>query len=97
LYPTNSTLDPLNSPNPAPWYVSTAGYGVLRNTWAPGRYTFSSPVIAAHNESNRFDAFFMLSGPGFTSVKDLLGLYTALTGPPFLPPLYGLFLGDSDW
>jgi len=83
-------------PNSAPWYLSTAGYGVLRNTWAPGTYTFSNPVTAAHNESTRFDAFFVLTGPGPASVKALLGLYTALTGPPFLPPIYGLYLGDSD-
>lgn len=83
-------------PNSVPWYVSSAGYGVFRNTWAPGAYAFTAPVLAAHNESNRFDAFFMLSGPGPRALQTLLGLYTALTGPPFLPPLYGLFLGDSD-
>jgi alpha-glucosidase len=78
-------------PNSAPWYVSTAGYGIFRNTWAPGVYTFGNPITTAHNESNRFDAFILIG-----SIKDLLGLYTDLTGPPFLPPLYGLFLGDSD-
>jgi alpha-glucosidase len=87
-------------PNSAPWYVSSNGYGVLRNTWAPGLYDFTqSPVVTAHNESNRLDAFFALSSgagaPG-GGLKDLLGLYTYLTGPPILPPLYGLYLGDSD-
>jgi hypothetical protein len=42
-------------PNAAPWYVSSAGYGVFRNTWAPGAYSFGSPVVTAHNESNRLD------------------------------------------
>jgi alpha-glucosidase len=42
-------------PNAVPWYVSSAGYGVFRNTWAPGVYSFGSPVVTAHNESNRFD------------------------------------------
>ena len=28
------------TPNPAPFYMSTAGYGVFRNTMAPGRYDF---------------------------------------------------------
>jgi alpha-glucosidase len=79
-------------PNSAPWYVSSAGYGVLRNTWAPGAYSFAAPVTTAHNESTRLDAFFLLGG----DLRATLGLYTALTGPPFLPPLYGLFLGDSD-
>ena len=44
------------------------------------------------NESRRFDAFFVVR----PSVQGLLGGYTALTGAPFLPPLWGLFLGDSD-
>ena len=83
-------------PNSVPWYMSSAGYGVLRNTWAPGQYSFGSPVVTIHNETDRFDAFFLLAGPGPSSFKTLLGLYTQLTGPPFLPPLYGLFLGDSD-
>jgi hypothetical protein len=28
------------TPNPAPFYMSTAGYGVFRNTMAPGKYDF---------------------------------------------------------
>ena len=83
-------------PNSVPWFVSSAGFGVLRNTWAPGTYSFASPVVTSHNESTRFDAFFLCAGPGPDSAKALLGLYTQLTGPPFLPPIYGLFLGDSD-
>ena len=82
-------------PNPAPWYISSAGYGCLRNTWAPGEYSFRNPLVTAHNESHRFDALFLLAGRG-RSIKTLLGLFTELTGPPFLPPMYGLFLGDSD-
>ena len=84
------------NPNSVPWYVSTAGYGVLRNTWAAGTYSFMAPLVTSHDEPTRLDAFFLLAGPGPTSLKELLGLYTQLTGPPFLPPLYGLFLGDSD-
>jgi len=86
-------------PNSVPWFLSSAGYGVLRNTWMPGQYAFSSPVVASHNESNRLDAFFVLTGAGSaneSSAKALLSLYTQLTGPPFLPPLYALGLGDSD-
>lgn len=84
-------------PNSAPWYASTAGYGVLRNTWAPGVYSFAAPVVTAHNESTRLDAFFLLAtAAGGDVLKQLLGLYTLLTGPPMLPPLWGLFLGDSD-
>jgi alpha-glucosidase len=42
-------------PNAVPWYVSSAGYGVFRNTWAPGVYSFGNPAVTAHNESDRFD------------------------------------------
>nr|WP_232733746.1 discoidin domain-containing protein [Kitasatospora sp. CB02891] len=41
--------------SPAPFYLSTNGYGVLRNTWAPGSYNFDAPTQLTHNES-RFDA-----------------------------------------
>jgi hypothetical protein len=66
---------------------------VYRNTWSPGYYDFSAPaasVFTAHNES-RFDAFFF--GGDFQQV---LRLYTTVTGKPFLVPVYGLGLGDSD-
>jgi hypothetical protein len=71
---------------------------VLRNTWAPGGYTFGSPVLAVHNETTRFDAFLLASGPAPAggATQALLGLYTQLTGPPFMPPIYALFQGDSD-
>jgi hypothetical protein len=45
------------SPNPAPFYMSTAGYGVFRNTMAPGKYDFLSPLSLSHDES-RFDAYY---------------------------------------
>lgn len=85
-------------PNPVPYFSSSAGYAVLRNTWAPGGYTFGSPVLAVHNETTRFDAFLLASGPAPAggATQALLGLYTQLTGPPFLPPIYALFQGDSD-
>lgn len=78
-------------PNPVPFYMSTAGYGVFRNTYSPGQYTFQSPGIFAHNEY-RFDGYYFY-GP---SLKTILGLYTELTGRPFFPPIWGLHLGDSD-
>jgi alpha-glucosidase len=83
-------------PNTVPLYTSSAGYSVLRNTWAPGSYTFGAPVLAAHNETTRLDAFLMAAAPGAGAVQALLGLYTQLTGPPFMPPIYGFFSGDSD-
>jgi alpha-glucosidase len=83
-------------PNPVPLFSSSAGYAVLRNTWAPGMYSFGSPVTNLHNESTRFDAYLMAAAPGAGAFQALLEQYTQLTGPPFLPPIYGLFSGDSD-
>jgi alpha-glucosidase (family GH31 glycosyl hydrolase) len=79
------------SPNAAPFYMSNAGYGVFRNTFSPGEYSFKAPVKTTHSE-DRFDAYIFL-GP---TLKSILDPYTKLTGRPFLPPMMGLELGDSD-
>jgi hypothetical protein len=79
------------TPNPAPFYMSTAGYGVFRNTMTPGRYDFLSPLALSHDEP-RFDAYYFY-GP---SLKRILDLYTQVTGRPFMLPRWGLGFGDSD-
>jgi alpha-glucosidase len=79
------------TPNPAPFYMSTAGYGVFRNTMTPGRYDFLAPLVLSHDEP-RFDAYYFY-GP---SLKHILDLYTQVTGRPFLLPRWGLGFGDSD-
>ncbi|MEV5612906.1 NPCBM/NEW2 domain-containing protein [Streptomyces sp. NPDC052225] len=81
-------------PNSVPFYLSSAGYGVFRNTFAPNTYTFGEPVTAAAEE-RRFDAYYF-AGSGTDSAKDVIGQYTKLTGKPFLPPVYGLEIGDAD-
>jgi alpha-glucosidase len=78
-------------PNPAPFYMSTTGYGVLRNTFDAGKYTFKDPVTLAHNE-NRFDAFYFY-GP---SLKSVLDEYTDFAGKPFLLPRWALGMGDAN-
>ncbi|MFL9484878.1 TIM-barrel domain-containing protein [Chitinophagaceae bacterium LWZ2-11] len=77
--------------NPAPFYMSTAGYGVLRNTFDAGKYSFKAHLTFSHNE-NRFDAFYFY-GP---SLKDILGGYTTVTGKPFLMPRWALSMGDAN-
>ncbi|CAJ1381314.1 unnamed protein product [Effrenium voratum] len=77
--------------NPAPFYMSSKSYGVLRNTYKPGGYNFSQRVMLSHDEPG-LDAFFFIG----TSMKKVLNLYTGIAGRPVLPPLWGLFLGDSD-
>src|SRR5439155_1035475 len=73
-----------------PFYCSTAGYGVFRNTYAPGSYRFTDPVRTRHEE-RRFDAYYFVGPP-----KQVIDRYTELTGRPFMPPIYGLEMGDAD-
>ncbi|NRQ30995.1 DUF5110 domain-containing protein [Nonomuraea sp. NN258] len=82
------------NPNAAPYYVSSAGYGVLRDTFAPGGYDFAQPVVTTHQEQ-RFDAFYFVAPKAF-DLKTPLDRYTELTGRPMMPPIYGLEMGDAD-
>jgi alpha-glucosidase (family GH31 glycosyl hydrolase) len=77
--------------NPAPFYMSTAGYGVFRNTFDVGVYSFKENLKFTHNE-DRFDAFYFY-GP---SLKKILNDYTVITGRPFLMPRWALSLGDAN-
>ncbi|WP_225726520.1 MULTISPECIES: TIM-barrel domain-containing protein [unclassified Nocardia] len=79
------------APNSQPFYLSSNGYGVLRNTFAPGEYTFADPVRTTHKE-RRFDAIYVVGD----RPEQVISAYTALVGRPFLPPIYGLEMGDSD-
>ncbi|MDN3656993.1 glycoside hydrolase family 31 protein [Ferruginibacter paludis] len=77
--------------NPAPFYMSTSGYGVYRNTFDAGEYSFNDTLRLSHNE-NRFDAFYFY-GP---SLKNILNRYTDITGKPFLMPRWALSMGDAN-
>ncbi|WP_218782870.1 TIM-barrel domain-containing protein [Streptomyces sp. BR123] len=77
--------------SPAPFYMSTNGYGVMRNTWAPGSYGFNAPTTLTHDEK-RFDAWYFTGD----SPKSVLDAYTDVSGKPFLAPLWGLELGNAD-
>jgi alpha-glucosidase (family GH31 glycosyl hydrolase) len=78
------------NPNAVPFYVSSNGYGVLRNTFAPGSYDFRSPVRTTHEEQ-RFDAYYFVG-----DAKQVINGYTELTGRPVALPMYALELGDAD-
>ncbi|WP_460626358.1 RICIN domain-containing protein [Intrasporangium mesophilum] len=78
------------NPNAAPFYVSSAGYGVLRNTFAPGTYDFHAPVRTTHQEQ-RFDAYYFVG-----DTRQVLDGYTELTGRPLMLPMYALEVGDAD-
>lgn len=77
--------------SPAPFYMSTIGYGVMRNTWAPGSYGFNDPSTLTHDE-DRFDAWYFTGD----SLKSVLDAYTDVSGKPFLAPLWGFELGNAD-
>ncbi|WP_327271705.1 DUF5110 domain-containing protein [Streptomyces sp. NBC_01224] len=76
--------------NSQPFYISTAGYGVFRNTMTPGIYDFNSPVRTGQQE-RRLDAYYFTG-----DTKSVIGKYTSLVGKPFMPPVYGLEPGSAD-
>lgn len=78
-------------PNPAPFFMSTAGYGMFRNTFSPGQYDFYSTVNLQHEDRN-FDSYYFTGN----TLKDILEGYTYITGRPFMIPRWGLEYGDAD-
>lgn len=79
------------NPNPAPFFMSSNGWGALRNTYAPGSYSFTDTVKLRHSEP-RFDCYYFTGN----SLKDILGDYTDITGKPFLMPRWALSMGDAN-
>ncbi len=86
----NYDWDDDGNPNAVPYYMSSRGYGVLRDTFAPGSYDFGAAPSTTHQE-RRFDAVYFAG-----SYKQSLDDYTKLTGRPLLPPIYALEYGDAD-
>lgn len=87
--------------SPNPFYYSTSGYGVLRNTFKPGSYDFGSTVdgtvTASHNE-NEYDAYIFLSDGDNSAqvVQDILDEYFHVTGNPVLLPQYAFYEGHLN-
>lgn len=83
------------NPNAVPYYMSSGGYGVFRNTFAPGSYDFGSAGAGSDETSThqekRFDAYYFVG-----DYKQSLDGYTKLTGRPLMPPIYALEYGDAD-
>ncbi|QTF72438.1 NPCBM/NEW2 domain-containing protein [Arthrobacter woluwensis] len=77
-------------PNAVPYYMSSKGYGVLRDTFARGSYDFGASPSTTHEEK-RFDAYYFVG-----DYKSALDGYTQLTGRPMMPPVYALEYGDAD-
>lgn len=77
--------------SPVPFYISTDGYGVMRNTFKPGSYDFSETATFRHSEE-RFDAYYIVG----ESIPSIIDEYTELTGKPALMPEYAFYLGHLD-
>lgn len=81
--------------SPTPFYFSTKGYGVMRHTFKPGEYAFSSTeegkVITKHQEK-RFDAYYFVD----EKPTNIISEFTELTGKAVLLPEYGFYLGHAN-
>ncbi|MBJ8350048.1 discoidin domain-containing protein [Streptococcus zalophi] len=81
--------------SPSPFYWSTKGYGVLRNTFKRGQYDFGTedPVsMTTTHDEDRFDAYFFVNNTPANLLKD----YYELTGSPAVLPEYALYLGHLN-
>ncbi|CQR47153.1 O-GlcNAcase NagJ precursor [Paraliobacillus sp. PM-2] len=77
--------------SPVPFYLSTEGYGVMRNTFKPGVYDFSKTASFSHKE-DRFDAYYFVED----AIPEIINEYTELTGKAALMPEFGFYLGHAD-
>ena len=87
--------------SPSPFYYSSNGYGVLRNTFLQGVYDFGkteADTVTAYHKEKEFDAYYFLSdGDNITSVvQDLLQGYYHVTGNPVLLPEFGYYEGHLN-
>lgn len=80
-------------PSPAPFLMSSRGWGMLRNTWSDGTYDLrqNEQITLAHQEA-RFDAYYFV-GP---TIREVLARYTEWTGRAQLLPRWALEYGDAD-
>ena len=85
--------------SPAPFFWSTAGYGVMWYTFAPGCYDFTAPgEVTLSHDTDHFDLFVMAG----RQPADILNCYYQLTGEPVLIPKFGFYEGhlnayNRDW
>lgn len=91
---TNNWVDGgVASPNP--FYWSTKGYGVVRNTFKPGVYDFgktdAGEVVTSHDEK-RFDAYYLVG----STPTSILNQYYKVTGDPALFPEASFYLGHLN-
>lgn len=87
--------------SPAPYYWSTAGYGIMWHTFAPGAYDFGAAqegTVTLTHDTDYLDVFVMVAG----NPTALLDTYYQLTGYPVLLPKFAFYEGhlnayNRDW
>ena len=87
--------------SPNPFYYTTGGYGVLRNTFSDGLYDFGesdADVVTAAHKEHHFSAYYFVTerDGGRQIVMDLLRAYYHVTGNPLLLPEYGFYEGHLN-
>ncbi|MRW86628.1 DUF5110 domain-containing protein [Pseudoduganella sp. FT26W] len=80
-------------PSPAPFLMSSRGWGMLRNTWSNGEYDLrQGDQISLEHDEARFDAYYFVG----KDVRDVLARYTEWTGRARMLPRWALEYGDAD-
>ncbi|WP_092269214.1 MULTISPECIES: TIM-barrel domain-containing protein [unclassified Duganella] len=80
-------------PSPAPFLMSSRGWGMLRNTWSDGSYDLrQQDQISLEHDEARFEAYYFVG----KDVRDVLARYTEWTGRARMLPRWALEYGDAD-
>ena len=86
--------------SPSPFVWSSAGWGMLRSTFAPGAYDLGGAggAHALSHEDPVFDAYVFLARPGGlrATAQELLCAYHTVTGAPVLLPDFAFYLGHLN-
>ncbi|MBO4907086.1 MAG: discoidin domain-containing protein [Bacteroidaceae bacterium] len=81
--------------SPSPFFWSTAGYGLMWHTFAPGRYDFGATeagkTVMTH-DVDYLDVFLMVNDGAVALLND----YYQLTGHPVLLPKFGFYEGHLN-
>ena len=81
--------------SPTPFFWSTAGYGLMWHTFAPGRYDFwkakEGETVLSH-DTDYLDVFFMIDDGAVALLND----FYQLTGNPVLLPKFGFYEGHLN-
>ena len=81
--------------SPTPFYWSTAGYGIMWYTFAPGRYDFGATNAATtslYHETDYLDMFVMVNDGAVALLDD----FYQITGNPVLLPKFGFYEGHLN-